>query len=117
MHLVYKALENHAIPNVLPPELSTKSKSPVNTSVPNRGKDGMKPDLPPTVAIQSNVTHKPIQPVQPIVSWIVTPDEKAKSDALFVKSDIDKDGFVSGLEIKDVFLQSGVPQHVLAHIW
>lgn len=27
------------------------------------------------------------------------------------------DGFVSGLEIKDVFLQSGLPQAVLAHIW
>jgi hypothetical protein len=24
---------------------------------------------------------------------------------------------VSGLEIKDVFLRSGVPQAVLAHIW
>lgn len=49
--------------------------------------------------------------------WVVTPDEKAKSDMLFIKSDVDKDGFVSGQEIKDVFLQSGVPQPVLAHIW
>lgn len=48
---------------------------------------------------------------------MVTPDEKSKSDALFIKSDVDKDGFVSGQEIKDVFLQSGVPQPVLAHIW
>lgn len=30
---------------------------------------------------------------------------------------MDMDGFVSGSEIKDVFLQSGLPQGVLAHIW
>lgn len=60
---------------------------------------------------------KPVQSVQPTVAWVVSADEKAKSDALFLKSDIDKDGFVSGQEIKDVFLQSGVPQPVLAHIW
>jgi len=48
---------------------------------------------------------------------VVTPEDKAKSDTLFIKSDVDKDGFVSGGEIKDVFLRSGVPQQVLAHIW
>lgn len=25
--------------------------------------------------------------------------------------------YVSGIEIKDVFLKSGVPQNILAHIW
>ena len=36
---------------------------------------------------------------------------------MFVAADLDKDGFVSGVEIKDLFLQSGVPQNILAHIW
>jgi epidermal growth factor receptor substrate 15 len=36
---------------------------------------------------------------------------------MFLQTDVDKDGYVSGLEIKDVFLRSGVPQAVLAHIW
>lgn len=48
---------------------------------------------------------------------MVTAEERARYDALFLQTDIDKDGFVSGPEIKDVFLQSGVPQQVLAHIW
>ena len=26
-------------------------------------------------------------------------------------------GFVSGVEIKNVFLQTGLPQNILAHIW
>lgn len=30
---------------------------------------------------------------------------------------MDMDGFVSGTEIRDVFLQSGLPHTVLADIW
>ncbi|KAJ8911718.1 hypothetical protein NQ315_013180 [Exocentrus adspersus] len=124
MHLVYKALEKYAIPNALPPELMEPVKRKGSTPlVPliNRGVDGIKPEASPItgpITGQSAVAPiKPTQPVQPNISWVVTTDEKAKSDALFIKSDIDKDGFVSGQEIKDVFLQSGVPQPVLAHIW
>lgn len=135
MHLVYKALEKHAIPNTLPPELmpptKRKGSTPMGPPLISRGIDGVKPELPPPPVIQSlnnlqnmstpaNVpppVPKPIQPVQPTLSWVVNAEEKAKSDALFIKSDIDRDGFVSGQEIKDVFLRSGVPQPVLAHIW
>lgn len=224
MHLVYKALEKHAIPNTLPMELmpppKRKGSTPMGAPLINRGLDGMKPDIPPPpqvaqaiksmpssvipssvmaptsnampssvlasnaipssvmapnvmsssvmapnamsssvmgsnvippnamppnampsnvippmarppnaippmgsnvissgVAPPSTLPPKPVQSVQPIMSWVVTPEERSKSDALFIKSDIDKDGFVSGQEIKDVFLQSGVPQAVLAHIW
>lgn len=31
--------------------------------------------------------------------------------------DKDNDGFVSGLDVKDTLLESGLPQPVLAHIW
>uniref|UniRef100_A0A023F0U2 Putative synaptic vesicle protein ehs-1 n=2 Tax=Triatoma infestans TaxID=30076 RepID=A0A023F0U2_TRIIF len=95
MHLVYKALEKYSIPNTLPPELLPPDKRKNSTT------------------LQSNV--------QPIVngglSWVVTPEEKVKYDHLFQMTDLDKDGFVSGHEIKDIFLQSGVPQPVLANIW
>jgi len=36
---------------------------------------------------------------------------------MFKIADTDKDGYVNGQEIKDIFLQSGVAQTVLAHIW
>ncbi|KAK4885465.1 hypothetical protein RN001_001736 [Aquatica leii] len=131
MHLVYKALEKHAIPNVLPVELmppvKRKDSSTIGTPIIPRGIDGVKPDLPPPpVVIESvvpptkpaPVSQQPVTTPAPVVTpWVVTTDEKAKSDALFIKSDIDRDGFVSGQEIKDVFLQSGVPQAILAHIW
>ncbi|KAG5884971.1 hypothetical protein JTB14_000363 [Gonioctena quinquepunctata] len=115
MHLVYKALEKYAIPSTLPPELieqATRKSSLI------KGLDGVKPEMPrPSVTIPSASPVPPVKSSVPVISWVVTPEEKEKSNVLFVKSDIDKDGFVSGQEIKDVFLQSGVPQPVLAHIW
>ncbi|CAH1102861.1 unnamed protein product [Psylliodes chrysocephalus] len=119
MHLVYKALEKYAIPNTLPPELIEQVPK---TNTLNRNRDGIKPDLPPSIVPPSvsPIPPKPTLPavpVQPMLSWVVSNEEKEKSDALFIKSDIDKDGFVSGPEIKDIFLQSGVPQPILAHIW
>lgn len=51
------------------------------------------------------------------LDWVVTPNDKIRYDGIFMSSDMDKDGLVSGMEIKDVFLKSGVPQNCLAHIW
>ncbi|BES90284.1 eclosion hormone [Nesidiocoris tenuis] len=100
MHLVYKALEKYAIPNSLPPELLPPDKRK------NSATANVTP-LPQSHPVA--ITGGPV--------WLVTPEERAKYDNLFIKSDVDKDGYVSGLEIKDVFLQSGVPQSTLADIW
>lgn len=130
MHLVYKALEKHAVPSTLPPELAELCKTKATTlsnGVPVQNKaivvDSVKPDVLPSQiltqqsSMATTLNMKSTQPVTQIIPWVVSSDEKAKSDSLFIKSDVDKDGFVSGQEIKDVFLQSGVPQAVLAHIW
>ena len=54
----------------------------------------------------------------PVVQkWVVSPEDQAAADKLFLQADMDMDGFVSGAEIKDVFLQSGLPPKNLAHIW
>ncbi|XP_021923075.1 epidermal growth factor receptor substrate 15-like 1 isoform X3 [Zootermopsis nevadensis] len=113
MHLVYKALEKYTIPNTLPPELMPPSKR----------KDSVQAaTLPGAVPVVPNLVMgidgtKPAIPPLPTAPWIVTAEEKTKYDVMFHQTDIDKDGYVSGLEIKDVFLRSGVPQAVLAHIW
>nr|CAD7397628.1 unnamed protein product [Timema cristinae] len=113
MHLVYKALEKYTIPNSLPPELMppVKRKEPISV-----------PTLPGAVKVLPNLvmpieSTKPSVPPLPVSTWVVTADEKSKYDTLFHQTDVDKDGFVSGFEIKDVFLRSGVTQSVLAHIW
>ncbi|XP_054278220.1 epidermal growth factor receptor substrate 15-like isoform X2 [Macrosteles quadrilineatus] len=59
----------------------------------------------------------PAVPPAPQAPWVVSAEERQRYDVMFHHADVDKDGFVSGHEIKNVFLQSGVPQQVLAHIW
>uniref|UniRef100_A0A671VFZ9 Epidermal growth factor receptor pathway substrate 15 n=1 Tax=Sparus aurata TaxID=8175 RepID=A0A671VFZ9_SPAAU len=50
-------------------------------------------------------------------SWVVSPADKAKYDELFSKTDGDKDGLVSGPEVRDIFLKTGLPSATLARIW
>ncbi|XP_056646712.1 epidermal growth factor receptor substrate 15-like 1 isoform X3 [Diorhabda sublineata] len=120
MHLVYKALDRYAIPTTLPPELLEQVSAKTSTLAKN--KEAVKTDLPP-LTIPTSISPIPTKtvshmaPIPPLLNWVVSNEEKDKSDALFMKSDIDKDGFVNGHEIKDIFLQSGVPQPILAHIW
>nr|CAG4638275.1 EOG090X01QX [Cyclestheria hislopi] len=124
MHLVYKVLDNYPIPVGLPPELYPP---PVNLGI-QKG-----PSLPGAVPVLPSLTHssdsfqtqnnsiKETISNNPqtlsSTSWIVGESDRVKFDALFIQADLDKDGYVSGMEIKDVFLQSGLPQPVLAHIW
>uniref|UniRef100_A0A667IGF3 Epidermal growth factor receptor pathway substrate 15 n=1 Tax=Lynx canadensis TaxID=61383 RepID=A0A667IGF3_LYNCA len=53
----------------------------------------------------------------PLRQWVVAPAEKAKYDEIFLKTDKDMDGFVSGLEVREIFLKTGLPSTLLAHIW
>uniref|UniRef100_A0A3B4BFW1 Uncharacterized protein n=1 Tax=Periophthalmus magnuspinnatus TaxID=409849 RepID=A0A3B4BFW1_9GOBI len=50
-------------------------------------------------------------------SWVVSPADKAKYDELFTKTDSDMDGLVSGPEVRDIFLKTGLPSATLARIW
>uniref|UniRef100_A0A674N0L3 Epidermal growth factor receptor pathway substrate 15 n=1 Tax=Takifugu rubripes TaxID=31033 RepID=A0A674N0L3_TAKRU len=50
-------------------------------------------------------------------SWVVLPADKAKYDELFSKTDSDMDGLVSGPEVRDIFLKTGLPSATLARIW
>ena len=49
--------------------------------------------------------------------WVVTFEEKSKSDITFMQLDTDKDGFVNGAECKEVFLKTGLSPMILANIW
>jgi epidermal growth factor receptor substrate 15 len=51
------------------------------------------------------------------VPWVVNAGERLRYNSLFKQTDTDNDGFVSGVEIKNIFLQTGLPQNILAHIW
>ncbi|XP_050447631.1 epidermal growth factor receptor substrate 15-like 1 isoform X2 [Cataglyphis hispanica] len=125
MHLVYKALEKYAIPNVLPPELmppgkrkdmipKTKSPIPMNIAAVSPSQPPPIPPFPNMTAVKSLTGLDVKAGVQ---QWVVSVEDQVIAEKLFSQADLDRDGFVSGTEIKDVFLQSGLPHSVLAHIW
>ncbi|XP_077189890.1 epidermal growth factor receptor substrate 15 isoform X1 [Paroedura picta] len=115
MFLVYCALEKEPVPLSLPPTLVPPSKRKA-LSIPSAGQL-----MPPTTS--SKDTHQPIPPVgllpskAPLTQWVVSPADKIKYHEIFLKTDKDMDGFVSGVEARELFLKTGLPSALLAHIW
>lgn len=136
MHLVYLALDKRAIPQTLPAELQRSGRKVsaqsdhfvANFDVANIGPPPVPPlpavlsNLPPAIPPMPQISNRQnsvpsLLGSPPSVDWVVTPADKLRSDAIFAKSDLDKDGLVSGAEIKGIFMQSGIPQMCLAQIW
>ncbi|TDH08548.1 hypothetical protein EPR50_G00098700 [Perca flavescens] len=125
MYLVYRALEGEPVPMSLPPPLVPPSKRK-NSSVPP-----VMPLLPSPPSVKdSRSSHagsktmplppKPAPapvPAPAAAPWVVSPADKAKYDELFIKTDGDMDGLVSGPEVRDIFLKTGLPSATLARIW
>ncbi|XP_063311494.1 epidermal growth factor receptor substrate 15-like 1 isoform X1 [Pelobates fuscus] len=129
MHLVYRALEKEPVPSVLPQSLIPPSKRKKTFA-------GAVPVLPasppPKDSLRSTPSHGSMsslnsagslspkhssKPTQPTANWVVPLTEKMRYDDIFLQTDLDMDGYVSGLEVKDIFMQSGLHQNLLAHIW
>ncbi|XP_047230794.1 epidermal growth factor receptor substrate 15 isoform X4 [Girardinichthys multiradiatus] len=125
MFLVYRALEGESVPMSLPPPLVPPSK---------RKKPAVAPVMPllpsPPSVKDSRSSHagsktlphppKPAPapaPTPAAVPWVVSAAEKTKYDELFSKTDGDMDGLVSGAEVRDIFLKTGLPSATLARIW
>ncbi|XP_074732165.1 epidermal growth factor receptor substrate 15 isoform X3 [Strix uralensis] len=115
MFLVYCALEKEPVPMSLPAALVPPSKrKPI--SVP-----GAMPLIPSSTSTKES--HQSLPPVgilaakTPLTQWVVSPADKIKYDEIFVKTDKDMDGFVSGVEARELFLKTGLPSALLAHIW
>ncbi|XP_060890834.1 epidermal growth factor receptor substrate 15-like 1 isoform X3 [Labrus mixtus] len=133
MHLVYRALEKEPVPTLLPsslvpPSKRKKSLGSVASSVP--GLPASPP--PPKDSLRSTPSHGSMNSLnstgslspkhtlksgQHSLSWVVPVSDRGRYDDIFLKTDADLDGFVSGHEVKDIFMQSGLSQNMLAHIW
>lgn len=123
MHLVYQALAKRAIPSILPKELQRPKEPVASVQIDNFAADfvaefpkeltPVAPIIPQAIVEPPRISPIPIQKG----GWILTTIEKLRYDEIFEKSDLDKDGLVSGQEIREIFLKSGLPQNILAHIW
>uniref|UniRef100_A0A3B5PZM7 Epidermal growth factor receptor pathway substrate 15 like 1 n=1 Tax=Xiphophorus maculatus TaxID=8083 RepID=A0A3B5PZM7_XIPMA len=133
MHLVYRALEKEAIPALLPSALippSKRKKSLCSVQGPVPGLPASPPPLkdslhstPSHGSMTSLNSTGSLSPKHTLKSglhslnWVVPLSERGRYDDIFLKTDADLDGFVSGQEVKDIFIQSGLSQNILAHIW
>nr|KAF6283261.1 epidermal growth factor receptor pathway substrate 15 like 1 [Pipistrellus kuhlii] len=130
MHLVYRALEKEPVPSVLPPSLipPTKRKKTVfpgavpvlPASPPPKDSLRSTPSHGSVSSLNSTGSLSPkhsIKQTQPTVNWVVPVADKMRFDEIFLKTDLDLDGYVSGLEVKEIFMHSGLNQNLLAHIW
>ncbi|XP_059840238.1 epidermal growth factor receptor substrate 15 isoform X1 [Hypanus sabinus] len=118
MYLVYRALEKEPVPFSLPPALippSKRKKANVPSAVP------LIPSPPSAKESRQSLPPVGILPTKTAaaqsVKWVVTPADKTKYDEIFMKTDKDQDGFVSGVEVKDFFLTTGLGPATLARIW
>uniref|UniRef100_A0AAR2J619 Epidermal growth factor receptor pathway substrate 15 n=1 Tax=Pygocentrus nattereri TaxID=42514 RepID=A0AAR2J619_PYGNA len=109
MYLVYRALENEPVPVALPPSLVPPSKRKKVTPTPVMP---LLPSPPPSLKERGSA-HSGSKPLP----WVVSSADKAKYDELFIKTDSDMDGLVSGPEVRDIFLKTGLPSATLARIW
>uniref|UniRef100_A0A8C6UIZ1 Epidermal growth factor receptor pathway substrate 15-like 1a n=1 Tax=Neogobius melanostomus TaxID=47308 RepID=A0A8C6UIZ1_9GOBI len=110
MHLVYRSLVSVSgalpgLPASPPPPKDSLRSTPSHGSMTSLNSTG---SLSPKHTIKS---------AQHTVNWVVPVSDRGRYDDIFLKTDADMDGFVSGLEVKDIFMQSGLSQNVLAHIW
>ncbi|XP_062843585.1 epidermal growth factor receptor substrate 15-like 1 isoform X1 [Trichomycterus rosablanca] len=144
MHLVYRAREKEPVPSTLQPALIPPSKRkkiagalpgsvPVLPSSPFLLKENLRPTaalskspltvtsgLSPSNSFRSlspspNPSPAPTVPVS--VNWVVPQEDREQYEEIFELADSDFDGMVGGGEVKDIFINSGLPQSVLAHIW
>ncbi|CAJ0581738.1 unnamed protein product, partial [Mesorhabditis spiculigera] len=146
LHLVYRALQNEALPNSLPPSLIHPSKAMLSrkTSVASaldygsqsigRGRTGSMASLE-GVGFQGplggmdpprSYSVNPVQGRQPSLSGTPVPITSPSSEwpvdmteanAVFQRCDTNRDGLVSGGDVMGEFLRSGLSQPTLAHIW
>ncbi|XP_037530188.1 epidermal growth factor receptor substrate 15-like 1 [Nematolebias whitei] len=133
MHLVYRALEKEPVPALLPSALIPPSKRKKSLCLVTGTLPGLPASPPPPKdSLRSTPSHGSMTSLnstgslspkhtlksgQYTLNWVVSVSERGRYDDIFLKMDADLDGFVSGQEVKDIFMQSGLSQNILAHIW
>ena len=104
MHLVYKvSVEKQQLPAVLSASLIPPSKEALGSSTASA-------PVPTSTATPATVPSS-------LATWVVTPAEKIQYDALFQNADVNKNGYLTGADAREILMKSGLPPQILAHIW
>ncbi|KRZ74825.1 Epidermal growth factor receptor substrate 15-like 1, partial [Trichinella papuae] len=143
LHLVYRALENDPVPDVLPlsmiPPAKREQYKPLSTAAISRSHfsstslDGpprsrassvtslerystLEHTLPKHPFVSRSLSGTPV-PVMLPCSRTAWPVDVGAWQLEFRNLDTNDDGLISGAEARPYFLQTGVAQNLLAHIW
>ncbi|CAJ0963473.1 unnamed protein product, partial [Mesorhabditis belari] len=146
LHLVYRALQNESVPNMLPNSLIHPTKAALSrrtsvashhsaqdqysTQMIGRNRTASLASLdevgfPGAHGVQDPQRSFSVQPPygrHGSVSGTPIPSQEwpvdvAEATAIFHRCDTNKDGLVSGVDVMGEFLRSGLSQPTLAHIW
>ncbi|CAL8279368.1 unnamed protein product [Lota lota] len=145
MHLVYRAMEQEPVPTALPANLippSKRKKSGMKlagavavlpglfgmslSSGPSPLKESLRPTPSlsavaslgtPTSGLSPKHSFKSSPQQTSSVNWVVPLADRGRYDDLFLKTDADMDGLVTGTEVIEIFMLSSLPQTTLAQIW
>lgn len=101
---------------VVVPAIPPMPRVPIIPSVPSVDLLGSPISSAPSSTF-SSVSQPPPLPAAPSHDWVVTAADRIRFDGIFAATDADKDGLVSGSEVRDIFIKSGIPQMCLAQIW
>lgn len=129
MHLVYKALDREPVPSILPQELVPPSKRkpalvgavavlPPISQISPKHVGAQKPSSTADVLINtmSPTIQNPTSPTGLYINGYVPDVEIQRFSTIFTQK-ADLEGYIGGVEARDVFVQSGLPQPILAHVW
>uniref|UniRef100_A0A674ECK0 Epidermal growth factor receptor substrate 15-like 1 n=1 Tax=Salmo trutta TaxID=8032 RepID=A0A674ECK0_SALTR len=138
MHLVYRAMEKEPVPSVLPSSLIPPSKRKKSAGA----LPGAVSVLPPLSALSANSpplkdtlhstpSHGSITSINStgslspkhsfkspaVVNWVVPVADRGRYNDIFLKTDTDMDGLVTGGEVMEIFMLSSLSKTMLAQIW
>ncbi|MCP9262050.1 Epidermal growth factor receptor substrate 15-like 1 [Dirofilaria immitis] len=133
LHLVYCALQGEPVPNVLSPSLIHPTKRELVQFFSKWGvgrqRTGSVASLEdseqPTSKCDQRVRSQSVQPISittPPSSLSLSfatawPVQSTCYENSFQEADTDQDGFVSGTDVRDILLATGIQQNTLALLW
>uniref|UniRef100_A0A8C7JEX1 Epidermal growth factor receptor substrate 15-like 1 n=1 Tax=Oncorhynchus kisutch TaxID=8019 RepID=A0A8C7JEX1_ONCKI len=129
MHLVYRAMEKEPVPSVLPSSLIPPSKRKKSAGALPANSPPLKDTLHSTPSHRSITSINSAGSLSPkpsfkapsqspaVVNWVVPVADRGRYNDIFLKTDTDMDGLVTGGEVMEIFMLSNLSKTMLAQIW
>ena len=117
MHLTYRALDGDPVPNVVSPQLRnqlSQIKKPRTSSLSSGPSVALLPSS--TSSTPANASSS-TSPTATATAWVVSSEDQRQYEILFRQLDADGKQCVSGEDVKSLFMSTGLPGNILAHIW